>query len=130
PRNLRDGAHHGDGTNREDEVDVRTAFDQRAQLVGDETFLCVAAIIGGDLDLVTDPAHFGFKDHEFFGAGADDGDDTIADSLERCSCGVGHSRAHAATYNNHASEFLDLGGIAERANDVAYAVASFERVQK
>ena len=75
-------------------------------------------------------AHFVFEDDEILVASADNCDDAIAGALQGGGAGIGHRRAHASTHNDDGAEVLDLGGLAERTDDIENGVAGFERVEK
>jgi hypothetical protein len=65
-----------------------------------------------------------------FVACTDDGDNTITGSLERCGGRIGHRGTDSSTHDYDGAEFLDFGGLAERADHVEDAVPGFQQIQQ
>ena len=60
PRHVRHRLHHGDGADRQHQINAHTILDKLAQLIGDEAFVGIASVIGGDHQNVTHLAHLAF----------------------------------------------------------------------
>src|ERR1700688_604249 len=96
--------HHRDRSNCQHQVDADTVFDQLAKLVGNETLVRVAAVVGGDHDRIADRAQFLLENYQLFVASTDNCDHAVAGSLERCGRGIGHGRSHASAYHDDGSK--------------------------
>jgi hypothetical protein len=75
---------------------MRASFDQLAKLIGDETFLRVAATISSDHERVADGVHLILEDDKIFVAGANDGQHAIPGTLQSGCRGVGHCGSDTA----------------------------------
>ena len=118
PRRLRHRAHHRDRADRQDVVDPLAGLDQGLQPVGDEALLAVAAVVGGDVEGVARRPDLVLEDDERARAAAEDREDAVAGLLQGDRRRVGDRRTDAAADDAGGAEELDLGRLAERADDV------------
>src|SRR5579864_2292986 len=127
---LGDSLHHYDWAHGHNQVDAGAVLNQLAELVGDETFVGVATVVGGNHERIADGAHFRLEDDQFLVAGSDDRNNSVAGALQRCRRGIGHCGADSAADYDDRTVVFDLRGFAERAHYVENLVAGFKRVQQ
>ena len=99
---------------------------QARERQGHDALLAHGAVVGGDEQAgERQRVELLVQDEEVLGAGAHDHVDVLALLAEHARHGVGDGEAHAAADDGHGVA-LDLGGLAQRAGDVADEVALVE----
>ena len=92
----------------------RPDVDQRLELVGHEALAAVAAVVGGDEQLVADGADLLLEDHQLLVPAAHDRDHVVAGLLHGLGGRVGDGRADAAADHHDRAVKLDLRRLAQR----------------
>ena len=124
----RAGLHHGDGADGDDLADVLLAREDIGQRVRDEALAAVAAVVGGDDQLVAELAEPVLPEHQVAVAEADDRDGAVARLLVLAELREDGRDAQAAAHQDHgALELADVAGQAERADEVQDGIAFAER---
>ena len=121
---LGDVLHHDDRTAGEHAVVLHAGLEQGLELVGDETGLAVAAVVGAYVEVVAGGAELVLHDDDVLAAEAADHVHADAEALELLGDGVVDGAAGAAA--DHADALgvgVDLSGAAEGADDVGNIVA-------
>jgi hypothetical protein len=100
----------------------RTSFSARqhvGQRVRDEAFAAIAAVVGGDDQLVAEGAEFVFPEHQVAIAEADDGDGAIARCLYSRKLRIDGRHAQAAAHQHHGAFSLRMWlGSPERPDEI------------
>ena len=120
------GGHHGHGTHGHHFKDVLVGFQAVAEQVGDQALVTVAAVVGGDEQLVHEAGQFLFEQEQVLVAGADDAHDLVADARMALGDVVHGGNAGTAAHADDGALFLDVGGLAQGAANVQDLVAGLE----
>ncbi len=128
PRGFRAGLHHRNRPDGHHFARILDAIEDVGQRVGDEALAAIAAIVGGDDQLVAHGAEFVFPEHQVAAAEAHDRNGAVAHLLVGAQLGINRRHAQAAAYQHHrAGEFADVAGQSERADEVQNRVALAQR---
>jgi hypothetical protein len=120
--------HHRDGPDGDHFADVLFVGQDVGQRVGDEAVAAVAAIVGGDDQIVGALAELVFPEHQVAIAEADDGDRPVARLLVGPQLGIDGRHAEAAAHQHHgAFELADVARQAQRADEIEDRVALAQR---
>ena len=126
---LDDEFHHDQRSDGDDLVKVRTLNDLLFQRRGDNALLAVGAVIGHNDKLITAGAELVLENDKILVAEADNAGDLGALLVQCLRHGQRNGAAHAAADHADVFQAFDLGGLAQRADEVVHGLALFERVE-
>lgn len=118
--------HHEWGSDGDDEVWGWCLFTAFAEGLGDEGFSAEGAVVGAEDEGMGDGAHFGFKDEELSGTGAEDDGEGVTGGFQGLGDGVQGGGADAAADADDGAVIFDLGRAAEWADEVGDRLADVE----
>ena len=121
--------HHGHRADAHRQLDVLIFLQGFPQLVGDEAFMTVSAVIGADHHLIGGRFHPIFHDEQVFAAGADHGIDEVAGLLQAAGDGVQHGNAGTAADADHLADVFQVSGLPQGADDVQIALADLQGLE-
>src|ERR1035441_1333645 len=126
---VRHSAHHWHRSDGQHVIHA-SGVHQLFQLVGDQTFLAITAVVGDDVGFVADAATLVFQHQQVFAARSDDGDDLVPCPFELASGGIGHGGPHAAAHHDGGPKLLDFRGLAQRTDYVEDGIASLQHAKQ
>ncbi len=128
PRGLRAGLHHRNRADGHHFARIRHARQHVGQRVGDEALAPIAAVVGGDDQLIAHRAELVFPKHQVAVAEPHDGDRAVAHLLVRAQLRINRRYAQAAAHQHHrARQFADLAGQPERPDEIQNRVSLAQR---
>jgi hypothetical protein len=124
PGGVAAGLHHGQRPDGHHFANVLFGGQHIGQRLRDEAFAAVAAVVGGDQQLVAVGAEFVFPEHQVAIAEAHDGDGAIAACLVFPQLRIDGSDAQSAAHqHDRAFEFADVAGQPQRPDEIEQGIA-------
>ena len=126
---LDDKLHHNQRSDGDNLVKVGTIHNLLLQRGGDNALLAVGAVIGHDDELIAAGAELVLENDQILVAEADNAGDLGTLLMQCLGHGQRNGTADAAADHTDVLQALNLGGLAQRADEVMHGLALLEGVQ-
>ena len=126
---LADKLHHGDRSNGQNGIIVAAGLQQLLQLHSDEALLAVGAVVGHQVHIVSGSLEFILQNDNVLIAETDHNVDFGTGFFEGHGRGQSDGAANAAAHHTNALDAFRMGGLTQRADEVADVVAFIQVTQ-